>query len=48
VLLLAAAGRVISWVAVGPPHPLYQGLLVIELGLPLLLVPWQSALARRD
>jgi hypothetical protein len=46
VLLLAAAGRVISWVTVGSPHPFYQGLLVVELGLPVLLVPWQSAVAR--
>lgn len=46
-LLVAAGGRIVSVLVKGPPHPFYAVLLVLELGLPILLVPWQSAVARR-
>ena len=32
-------GRVISSVMVGPPHPLFQVLMWIELAVPLILAP---------
>jgi hypothetical protein len=47
VLLLGALGRILSLVETGPPHPFYLVLLVIELVLPLVLVPWQTSVARR-
>ncbi len=47
VLLLAATGRVISLSVVGPPHPLYVALMVLELVVPIVLVPWQTAIARQ-
>lgn len=43
---VAGCARVISWVVVGRPHDLQLVLLVLELALPLILVPWQSAVAR--
>lgn len=47
VLLLAAAGRVLSIIAVGTPHPLYLTLMAIEFAIPLVIVPWQAVVARR-
>jgi hypothetical protein len=43
---LAAAGRVISVVAVGAPADLYLVLMVIEFILPLVIVPWQVLVRR--
>lgn len=45
-LFIGGCGRVISLVVVGTPHPVSMVLLGLELGLPLLLVPWQGSLAR--
>jgi hypothetical protein len=47
ILLLAAFGRVLSIIAVGPPHPLFVVLMVIEFAIPVLVLPWQAAVARR-
>ena len=47
---LAAAlfflARASGWLAVGRPHPLHRGLLVIELAAPPAIVAWQKRLAR--
>jgi hypothetical protein len=47
VLLIAAGARVLSIVALGTPHPLFLALMVIEFVIPVVIVPWQAALARR-
>ena len=47
VLVLAAVGRVVSLVLAGKPHPLYLVLMAIEFAIPIILVPWQAAVARR-
>jgi hypothetical protein len=47
VLLIAAVARVLSIVALGTPHPLFLALMVIEFAIPVVIVPWQAALARR-
>lgn len=44
---LAGCARVLSWLAVGRPHPFAVALMVIELVLPLVIVPWQRALGKR-
>lgn len=45
-LFLAGLSRGLSWVTVGEPHALSKTLMVIELVLPFLIVPWQIALSR--
>lgn len=45
-LFIAGCARVLSWVAVGEPHVLAKILLVIELLLPLVIVPWHGSVAR--
>jgi hypothetical protein len=47
VFLIAAAARVLSMVALGTPHPLFLALMVIEFAIPVVIVPWQGAVARR-
>lgn len=44
----AGCGRILSWVAVGKPHVSQVALMVIELLLPALIIPWQAAVARRE
>ena len=40
-------GRVLSYVAVGPPHPFFVLLMIIELLLPIIfLALWRAAKAR--
>jgi len=38
VFFLAGLARLKSYVEIGEPHPLFTGLMVIELGLPILLL----------
>lgn len=45
--LLAAAGRGLSRRKVGAPHPLYTRLLLVEVAIPAVLLPWQRAVERR-
>lgn len=47
-LLLAAGGRLLSIAEHGRPHDLYVALLVVELVIPAVLLPWHALLARRD
>ena len=44
-LLLGAAGRVLSWIAVGRPSTTFVVLLGIEIVIPLVVVPWHHAVA---
>jgi hypothetical protein len=44
---VAGCSRILSWVAVGRPHLSQLVLMVIELILPLVVVPWQASVARR-
>jgi hypothetical protein len=45
VLFLAACARVVSFVAVGAPHPVFVVLMAIEFAIPVVVVPWQAAVA---
>ena len=45
-LFLAGCSRALSLVTVGTPHPVQVVLMVIELVLPFVVIPWQAALAR--
>ncbi len=47
ILVLAALGRVLSMAFVGRPHTLYVVLMVIEFAIPVVVLPWQAAAARR-
>lgn len=46
-LLLAASARALSWATVGRPPTISIVLMAIEYALPLVLLPWQAAVARR-
>jgi hypothetical protein len=43
---LAACGRLLSLVDLGSPHAFYVALMVIEFLIPLVIIPWQSLVAR--
>ncbi len=45
---VAGCSRILSWIVNGRPHTLQVILMVVELLLPLVLVPWQTAVARRN
>ena len=44
----AGCARILSWVDVGRPHGGAIVLMVVELVLPIVIVPWQRAIARRS
>ena len=44
---VAGCARILSWIAVGRPHVSLVALLVIELMLPVVIIPWQAWVARR-
>ena len=43
---IAGAVRVISIIAVGRPDSIFVVLMVIELALPFVLIPWHNAITR--
>lgn len=45
-VFVAGCGRLLSWATVGKPHGGLVVLMVIELALPLVLIPWQASVAR--
>lgn len=45
-LFVAGCSRALSWIAVGEPHLVAQVLMVIELVLPFVIVPWHAAVVR--
>lgn len=47
-LLLAGLARALGWLAVGRPHRVQRGLLVIELAAPPLITAWQARVAPRS
>lgn len=46
-LVLGALGRVVSLLVVGRPEPLYLVLMAVEFVIPVVVLPWQAAVARR-
>jgi hypothetical protein len=46
-LFVAGLARAGGWVAVGRPHQIQRGLLVVELAAPPLIIAWQARLATR-
>lgn len=45
---VAACARVLSLIVVGRPHLLFVVLMVAEFLIPVVIVPWQAAVARRS
>ncbi|MFF5205668.1 DUF4345 domain-containing protein [Streptosporangium sp. NPDC000396] len=45
-VFLGGLARVLSLAVAGPPHPLFAAFIGVELLTPLVLVVWQSRLAR--
>ena len=45
---VAGCARILSWIDVGEPHPQFLVLMVVELLLPLAIIPWHAAIARRS
>lgn len=45
-VFVAGCGRLLSWATVGKPDGLLVALMVIELALPFVLIPWQASVAR--
>lgn len=45
---VAGCARILSWIDVGSPHSLFLVLMVAELLLPLVIIPWHAAIARRS
>jgi len=45
VFFVGGLGRVVSSVTLGPPHPLFQVLMWIELAVPLILAPLSLEIA---
>lgn len=43
----AGCARLLSWVIVGEPHLSQVVLMVIELVIPFVIIPWHSAVVRR-
>lgn len=41
---IAGCARALSWLTVGRPHPFALVLMVIELVLPVVIVPWQASM----
>jgi hypothetical protein len=46
-LFVAGLARAAGWIAVGRPHRIQRGLLLIELAAPPLIVAWQARLTAR-
>lgn len=44
----AGCARALSWLVIDAPHWTQIVLMIIELVLPFVVVPWQAAVARRS
>ena len=44
---VAGCARVLSWIVEGKPHTAAVVLMVIELALPFIILPWLTAVARK-
>lgn len=47
IFFIAGCARALSWATVGRPHAVAIVLMIIELLLPAVLIPWQRAAERR-
>lgn len=47
IFFLAATARLLSILTVGRPHAVFVALMVTEFAIPVVLLPWQTAVARR-
>ncbi|MDQ3957684.1 MAG: DUF4345 domain-containing protein [Actinomycetota bacterium] len=45
-LFVAGCARAPSWIFVGEPHVVAKALMIAELVLPFVIVPWHAALVR--
>ena len=45
---VAGCARGLSWIVTGAPHWSQIVLMVIELALPFVLIPWQASISRSD
>lgn len=43
---VAGCARLLSWTLVGRPHPQFLVLMVIEILLPVVIIPWQASIAK--
>ena len=43
----AGCARLLSLIVVGRPHSLFLVLMVVEMALPVLMVPWHTSVARK-
>lgn len=48
VFFMAGSARLLSLIVVGEPHPVTLVLMVVELALPFVIIPWQASVARND
>jgi Domain of unknown function (DUF4345) len=46
VFFIAGCARGLSWIVVGEPPGVARLLMVIELALPFVIIPWQASVAR--
>ena len=46
VFFVAGCARLLSLIVVGRPHTLFLVLMVVEMVLPVIIVPWQTSVAR--
>ena len=44
---IAGCTRILSWAAVGRPDAFFVALMIVELSLPAILIPWHAAVARQ-
>ena len=47
-IFIAGCARGLSWLVLGRPHTVAVVLMVIELVLPFVILPWQATVARRN
>jgi hypothetical protein len=46
-VFVAGCSRALSWVTVGEPHVVAKVLMIVELVLPFIIVPWHAAIVRQ-
>lgn len=47
VFFVAGCARLLSLIMVGKPHALFIVLLIVEIALPVVILPWQAQVARQ-
>jgi hypothetical protein len=46
--MMAGCARLLSWAVEGRPHQFQIFLLIVELVIPFVIVPWQAVVARAE